>query len=60
VVNTLSQAFKTVLSQADVRQRMVSQGADPAFLGAVDFQRYLTQEMPRWAEAVKQSGARLD
>ena len=60
VVNTLSQAFKTVLSQADVRQRMVSQGADPAFLGAADFHRHLTQEMPRWAEAVKQSGARLD
>ena len=60
VVNTLSQAFKTVLSQADIRQRMVSQGADPAFLGAADFHRYLTQEMPRWAEAVKQSGARLD
>ncbi|MEY3913958.1 MAG: hypothetical protein RL509_2002 [Pseudomonadota bacterium] len=60
VVNTLSQAFRTVLSQADIRQRMVSQGADPAFLGAADFHRYLTQEMPRWAEAVKQSGARLD
>ena len=60
VVNTLSQAFKTVLSQPDVRQRMVSQGADPAFLGAAEFHRYLTQEMPRWAAAVKQSGARLD
>jgi tripartite-type tricarboxylate transporter receptor subunit TctC len=60
VVDTLSQAFKTVLSQPDVRQRMVSQGADPAFLGATDFHRYLSQEMPRWAEAVRQSGARLD
>jgi tripartite-type tricarboxylate transporter receptor subunit TctC len=60
VVNTLSQAFKTVLSQPDVRQRMVSQGADPAFLGASEFHKYLNQEMPRWAEAVKQSGARLD
>ena len=60
VINTLSQAFKSVLAQPDVRQRMVSQGADPAFLGAPEFQRYLTQEMPRWAEAVRQSGARLD
>jgi tripartite-type tricarboxylate transporter receptor subunit TctC len=60
VVNTLSQAFKAVLSQTDVRQRMVSQGADPAFLGATEFHKYLTQEMPRWADAVKQSGARLD
>ena len=59
-VQRLSEAFRQVLSQPDVRSRMVAQGADPAFLGAEDFARYLSQEMPRWAEVVKQSGARLD
>ena len=53
-------AVNVLCNDPDIRQRMVSQGADPAFLGAADFHRYLTQEMPRWAEAVKQSGARLD
>jgi len=59
-VQLLSEAFKTVLSQPEVRQRMTEQGADPAFLGAADFARFLTEEMPRWAHTVKLSGARLD
>jgi tripartite-type tricarboxylate transporter receptor subunit TctC len=60
VVHQLSDAFKQVLTQPEIRQRMVSQGADPAFLGAEDFAQFLTSEMPRWARAVQQSGARLD
>ena len=60
VVARLSDAFRQVLAQPDIRNRMVSQGADPAFLGADEFARYLADEMPRWAEAVKASGAKLD
>jgi hypothetical protein len=39
---------------------MITQGADPAFLGADDFAKFLTAEMPKWAQAVQASGARLD
>lgn len=60
VVNKLSEAFGQVLQMPDVRNRMVSQGADPAFLGADDFAKFLAAEMPRWADAVKKSGAKLD
>ena len=60
VVARLSDAFRQVLGQPDLRSRMVSQGADPAFLGAEDFARYLGDQMPRWADAVKASGAKLD
>ncbi|WP_353236712.1 tripartite tricarboxylate transporter substrate binding protein [Limnohabitans sp.] len=60
VVNKLSDAFKAVMNQADIRSRMVSQGADPAFLGADDFAKFLTAEMPRWAAVVQKSGAKLD
>ena len=60
VVNKLSEAFGQVLQMPDVRNRMVSQGADPAFLGADDFARFLAAEMPRWADAVKKSGAKMD
>jgi tripartite-type tricarboxylate transporter receptor subunit TctC len=59
-ITRLSEAFRAVLAQPDVRQRMVTQGADPAYLGADDFARYLQAEMPRWAEVVRRSGARLD
>jgi tripartite-type tricarboxylate transporter receptor subunit TctC len=60
VVNKLSDAFKAVMNQSDIRSRMVAQGADPAFLGADDFAKFLTTEMPRWASVVQKSGAKLD
>ena len=60
VVAKLSDAFKQVLAMPDVRNRMIAQGADPAFLGSDEFAKFLAAEMPRWAEAVKKSGARLD
>jgi tripartite-type tricarboxylate transporter receptor subunit TctC len=60
VTARLSDAFRQVLATPEVRNRMVSQGADPAFLGSEDFGKFLAAEMPRWADAVKKSGARLD
>lgn len=60
VVNKLSDAFKAVMNQPDIRQRMVAQGADPAYLGADDFAKFLAAEMPRWAAVVQKSGAKLD
>ena len=60
IVSKLSDAFKQVLTNPDVRNRMVSQGADPAFLGSDEFAQFLATETPRWAAAVKVSGARLD
>ncbi len=60
VVSKLSDAFKQVLANPDVRNRMVTQGADPAFLDSDEFGKFLVQETPRWAAAVKASGAKLD
>lgn len=60
VTAKLSDAFRQALATPDIRNRMVSQGADPAFLGSEDFGKFLAAEMPRWADAVKKSGARMD
>jgi tripartite-type tricarboxylate transporter receptor subunit TctC len=60
VASKLSDAFRQVLAQPDLRSRMIAQGADPAFLGSEDFAKFLAAEMPRWAEAVRKSGAKLD
>jgi tripartite-type tricarboxylate transporter receptor subunit TctC len=56
----LSDAFRQVLTNPDIRNRMIAQGADPAFLGADDFAKFLAAETPRWADAVKKSGAKMD
>jgi tripartite-type tricarboxylate transporter receptor subunit TctC len=60
VTAKLSDAFKQVMASPDIRNRMVTQGADPAFMGSDEFAQFLASEMPRWAEAVKASGAKLD
>jgi tripartite-type tricarboxylate transporter receptor subunit TctC len=60
VVEKLSDAFRQVLATPEVRTRMVSQGADPAFLGATEFAAFIRAELPRWATAVNRSGAKLD
>ena len=56
----LSDAFRQVLNNTEIKNRMVAQGADPAFLGSEEFAAFLAAETPRWAQAVKASGARLD
>jgi len=60
VVAKLSDAFKQVMAMPDIRSRMITQGADPAFLSSEDFSKFLAAEMPRWAGAVAKSGAKLD
>lgn len=60
VVDRLAAAFKATLETPEIRTRMVAQGADPAFLGPEGFGKYLQAEMPKWAKAVKDSGAKLD
>ena len=60
VTGKLSDALRQVLAMPDIRSRMITQGADPAFLGAEEFARFLAAEMPRWADAVKASGAKVD
>ena len=60
VTGKLSDALRQVLAMPDIRSRMITQGADPAFLGADEFARFLAAEMPRWADAVKASGAKVD
>jgi tripartite-type tricarboxylate transporter receptor subunit TctC len=60
VMDKLAAAFKATLETPEIRSRMVAQGADPAYLGPEAFTKYLAAEMPKWAKAVKDSGARLD
>ena len=60
VTNKLSQAFKETLESPDIQKRMIEQGADPAYLNADQFTKFLATEMPRWAKVVNQAGAKLD
>lgn len=60
VVAKLSDTFKQIMTNPDVRSRMITQGADPAFLGSDEFAQFLAIQTPLWAKAVAASGAKLD
>jgi len=60
VIQKLSNAFKQTLDSKDIQQRIITQGADPAYLNAEQFTVFLKKEMPRWAGVVKQAGAKID
>ena len=60
VVAKLSDAFMQVLTMPDIRSRMITQGACPAFLDSDEFAEFLASEMLRWASMVNASGAKLD
>ena len=60
VTTILTQAFQKALASEEVRTRMISQGADPAYLDAAAFSTYLKTELGRWGTAVKKAGVKLD
>jgi tripartite-type tricarboxylate transporter receptor subunit TctC len=60
VIGKLSEAFQKALESAEIRDRMMAQGADPAFLNQAMFAEFLRQETPRWEKVVKASGAKID
>lgn len=60
VVDKISLALKAIIEEPAMRDRMIASGADPAFLGREGFSAFLKTETPKWAKAVKDSGASVD
>jgi tripartite-type tricarboxylate transporter receptor subunit TctC len=60
ILTKLSEAFQKALETPEIRTRMITQGADPAFLNADQFAKFLRDETPKWNKAVKDSGAKVD
>jgi len=60
IVQKLSEGVQRATRDADVRKRMVEQGAEPVGSTPEEFTRLLREEVARWAEVVKISGARAD
>ena len=60
IVQTLSAAVAKAASSPDLRKRLLEQGADPVGNTPEEFDRQLHEEVARWMEVVKISGARAD
>ena len=57
IIAKLSQAIQEVLEQPDVLQTLRTQGSNPSGNSPSDFKTLIAQEVPKWAEIIKLSGA---
>lgn len=56
VVSKLSDEIVKALDSADLKERLTSQGIEPAESGTTEFTRYLASERAKWAKVVKAAG----
>ncbi|MEK6594816.1 MAG: tripartite tricarboxylate transporter substrate binding protein [Pseudomonadota bacterium] len=60
IINTLSGAIVKATRAPDVKQRLLDQGAEPVGNTPEEFSKLLREEVEKWAEVVKVSGAKVD
>jgi tripartite-type tricarboxylate transporter receptor subunit TctC len=58
IVNTLGNATARAARDPELKRRLVEQGAEPVGNTPEEFAKLLREEVPRWAEIVKISGAK--
>ena len=56
----LNAEITKVMGRADVRETWAKQGATPLIMSVSEFEKYLHQDIAKWARIVKISGARAD
>lgn len=60
IVTQLNRDIVATLNHADMRERMSNQGIELVASTPAEFARFIHAELPKWAHAVKASGARVD
>ena len=56
IVSKLGDETVKALGAADLKERLVSQGIEPANGGVEEFAGYLNAEIPKWANVIKAAG----
>jgi len=60
IVTRLHEELAKVLSQPEVRERIVADGSEPIGSTPGEFRQFMLADLAKWAKVVKQSGAKLD
>jgi tripartite-type tricarboxylate transporter receptor subunit TctC len=60
IVNTLAAAIAKAARSSEMRQRLLDQGAEPVGNTPEEFAKILREEVKRWAQVVRVSGAKAD
>ena len=60
VVQQLNEAVSRIVSQPEVRQLWVKQGATPLLMNPQDFERYMRDDIAKWARVIQSAGIKVD
>ena len=60
IIDRLNTEILKILKQADVRERMIGQGAEPVGNSPEEFGAYIKSETVRWGKVIQISGAKTD
>lgn len=60
IIATLNAEFVRALSLPEIRERLLAQGAEPVGGTPEQFAAFIRADIPKWAQVVKASGAKLD
>jgi len=60
VIQTLREDVARALTAADVRDKLATQGAEPATLNTEEFARFVREDTRRWSETIRSSGIKLE
>jgi tripartite-type tricarboxylate transporter receptor subunit TctC len=60
IVQRLSTEIVRIVQQPDMKERLLTQGADPIGMPAEAFRAYVKAEIAKWGKVVQASGARVE
>jgi len=60
VVDRLNQAVSKIASQADVRQQWGKQGAVPMVMSPAVFDKYIQDDVAKWAQVIRAANIKMD
>ena len=60
IVNKLNAEISKITSNPEVRRAWAAQGTTPMTMGVAEFTRYTTDDIKKWAQIVKISGAKVE
>lgn len=60
VIDRLNQAVSKIASQADVRQQWGKQGAVPMVMSPIVFDKYIQDDVAKWAQVIRTAHIKMD
>lgn len=60
IVSQLNEAVSKIVSQTEVRQLWAKQGATPMLMSPQEFDKYMREDIAKWARVIRSAGIKAD